>query len=139
MKLGAEQQFLVGEPAAYETETVIGSFPPSRKGLGAVFEDDGNTGYFYAVDQGGEDLEILDTLHIYNVEDVADKQLPVTAQIFWNEEESAVALILNGQCHALYDFQRHAGFCRNAFPAAKNEQAEPRELTDDLVQQYFAA
>jgi len=139
MKLGAEQQFLVGEPPAGETEMVMGSFPPTREGLGAVFEDDGSTGYFYAVDQGGEDLEILDALHIYNVEDVADKQLPVTAQIFWNEEENAVALILNGQCHALYDFQRRAGFCRNAFPPAKNEQAEPRELTDELVQQYFAA
>jgi len=139
MKLGAEEKILVGQPPADETETVIGSFPSANKGLGAVFEDDGTTGYFYAVDQGGEDLEMLDALHVYDVADVADKMLPVTVQIFWNEEENAVALILNGQCHALYDFQRRAGFCRNAFPPAQNGQAEPRELTDELVQQYFAA
>jgi hypothetical protein len=139
MNLGAEQQFLVGEPPEGETELVIASFPPASKGLGAVFEDDGTTGYFYVVDQGGEDMEMLDALHIYDVADVTDKQEPVTAQIFWNEEENAVALILNGTCHALYDVKRQAGFCRNAFPEAKNGQTEPRVLTDELVEQYFAA
>ena len=31
-----------------------------------VFEDDGDTGYLYAVDVSGEELQILDAVHIYN-------------------------------------------------------------------------
>jgi hypothetical protein len=48
-------------------------------------------------------------------------------------------LLINGDSHALYDFERAAGFCRNAFPAARNGQTVKRELTDELVEQYFAA
>jgi len=73
------------------------------------------------------------------VADVEDRRLPVTVQLFWTVEETAVALIINGQCHALYDFQRQVGFCRNAFPPAQHGQTLKRELTDELVEQYFAA
>ncbi|MDQ2794736.1 MAG: DUF2251 domain-containing protein [Bacteroidota bacterium] len=119
------------------TETVFDS-TAAKGSVGAVFEDDGTTGYLYAVEPGAE-MTILDALHIYNVADVADRQVPVTAQLFWTVAETAVALIINGYCHALYDFQRQAGFCRNAFPPATNGQALQRALTDELVEQYFAA
>ncbi|MBC6991335.1 DUF2251 domain-containing protein [Hymenobacter sp. BT491] len=133
MKLAAEEQFLVGAK-----EVFISSFPGNRD-LGVIFEDDGTTGYFYAVNQGGESMIVVDALHIYNVDDVADKEIAVTGQIFWDEEESAAAMIINGYCHALFDFKRQAGFCRNAYPPSMTQQTEPRELTDDVIQQYFAA
>lgn len=138
MKLGAEEKIRVGQPAADETETVVGSFPPAAKGLGAVFEDDGTTGYLYAVERGDE-LELLDALHVYDVADVADPEQPVTVQLFWNEPETAVVLLLNGASHALFDFQRRMGFCRTAYPPAQHEQPGSRELTDELVEKYFAA
>ena len=131
MQLGAEVKFMVG------TETVCDS-TAAKGSVGAVFEDDGTTGYLYALRPGTENM-ILDALHIYNVADVADRQRPVTAQLFWTVAETAVALIINGYCHALYDFQRQAGFCRSAFPPATNGQPLKRELTDELVEQYFAA
>jgi hypothetical protein len=131
MQLGAEVKFTVG------TETVCDS-TAAKGSVSAMFEDDGTTGYLYAVEPGAE-MTILDAMHIYNVADVADRQVPVTAQLFWTVEETAVALIINGFCHALYDFQRQAGFCRNAFPPAINSQTFKRELTDELVEQYFAA
>lgn len=132
MQLGNELKYTVGTADTYLDSTAAGGT------VGVMFEDDGTTGYLYALEPGAE-MTILDALHIYNVADVADRQLPVTAQLFWTVEETAVALIINGYCHALYDFQRQAGFCRNAFPPAQNGQTLKRELTDELVEQYFAA
>ncbi len=131
MQLGAEIKFTVG------TETVLDS-TAAKGSVGVVFEDDGDTGYLYAVVPGPE-TTILDALHVYNVADVADRHIPVKAQLFWTVQETAAALIINGHCHALYDFQRQAGFCRNAFPEALNNQTLKRELTDELVEQYFGA
>lgn len=132
MQLGAELKFQVGT-----ADTLLES-QAARGSVGVIFQDDGTTAYLYAIRPGTE-LDILDALHIYNVEDIADRHIPVTAQVFWNVAETAAVLLLNGQSHALYDFQRQAGFCRNAFPPAANGQTLKRELTDELVDQYFAA
>ena len=131
MQLGTEVKFKVGTPTLLDSTAAAGN-------IGVMFEDDGTTGYLYAMRPGAE-LELLDALHIYNVADVADRRVPVQAQLFWTVEETAAALVINGHCHALYDFQRQAGFCRNAFPPARQPQAQRRELTDELVEQYFAA
>ena len=131
MQLGAELKFLVGTPDTF-LDTVN-----TADSAGVIFQDDGTTGYFYAIRPAAE-LLLLDALHVYDVADVADQEKPVTAQLFWNAEETAAALIINGYCHALYDFERQAGFCRTAFPP-KAEQVLARELTDELVEQYFAA
>lgn len=132
MQLGAELKFRVGPP-----DTIFDSVNAADS-AGVVFQDDGTTGYLYAIRPAAE-LLLLDALHVYDAADVADRAQPVTAQLFWNAEETAAALVINGHCHALYDFQRQAGFCRNAFPPAPNGQALPRKLTDELVDQYFAA
>ncbi len=131
MQLGAEVKFTVGTETLFDSTAAKGS-------VSVVFEDDGTTGYLYAVEPGDE-MRLLDALHVYNVADVEDRQLPVTAQLFWTVEETAAALVINGYCHALYDFQRQAGFCRNAFPPAQNGQLLKRELTDERVEEYFAA
>ena len=80
---------------------------------GIVFENDGNTGYFYAAhtEQG-----ILDALHIYNVKDVTDRDLPSTVSLLWDETFDLAALEINSYIHAIFDFIAHAGYCRNAFP-----------------------
>ncbi|TPG62278.1 DUF2251 domain-containing protein [Hymenobacter nivis] len=131
MQLGAEIKFTVG------TETFLDS-TVSKGSVGVVFEDDGDTGYLYAVAPGAE-ITILDALHVYDVASVTDRHIPVKAQLFWTVEETAAALVINGHCHALYDFQRRAGFCRSAFPPAPHGQVPKRELTDELVEQYFGA
>lgn len=59
-KLVAEQLIRVGEPVIVEAES------PSRRYC-VVFEDDGDTGYLYAVDVAGSEQSILDAMHIYNV------------------------------------------------------------------------
>jgi hypothetical protein len=137
MILGAEEQFRVGVPEE-GAENYLLSSTATNPEFQVMFEDDGTTGYFYAVLDAAES-EILDALHIYNVQDVADRDEPVTAQIFWDEPQTTAVLIIGGYCHALYDFQRRAGFCRNAFPPAPHGQPGSRELTDELVEKYFAA
>lgn len=57
--IGAEQTIIVGE------ETFVDSTSPIHP-VAVVFEDDGDTGYFYAVDRTGEGLHIFDAAHIYN-------------------------------------------------------------------------
>jgi hypothetical protein len=131
MQLGAETRFKVGDGTYLDSTAATGQ-------KGVVFEDDGTTGYFYAIVPGPE-TTVLDALHVYDVADVDDKQIPVVAQLFWTVGETAAALIINGHCHALYDFERPAGYCRHAFPAAPNGQLPKRELTDELVEQYFGA
>jgi hypothetical protein len=132
MHLGPEEKITVGTPDTIVESTAAGG------AHSVIFEDDGTTGYFYAVRPGAE-LEILDALHVYDVADVADRHLPVKVQLMWDETWTAALLLLNGYGHALYDFQRAAGFCRNAFPPATNGQLLKRELTDELIQQYFEA
>lgn len=132
MHLGPEKKVKVGTP-----KTVVESIAAAG-GRRVIFEDDGTTGYFYAVRLGAE-MEILDALHVYNVADVADRHISVKVQLIWDEAWAAAMLLINGYGHALYDFQRSAGFCRNAFPPAQNGQTLKRELTDELIEQYFAA
>jgi hypothetical protein len=132
MHLGTEEKITVGTP-----DTVVDSTAAGGE-RSVIFEDDGTTGYFYAVRPGAE-TEILDALHVYDVANVADRHLPVKVQLVWDEAWTAALLLINGYGHALYDFQRSAGFCRNAFPAATNGQLPKRELTDELIEQYFAA
>ncbi|UOQ73840.1 DUF2251 domain-containing protein [Hymenobacter cellulosilyticus] len=137
MILGAEEQIKVGQPEPGQENQLISSTATGHE-FEVMFEDDGETGYLYAL-RNGDELEILDALHIYNVADVQDRETPVTVQVFWDVAQTTAALIIAGYCHALYDFQRQMGFCRNAFPPAKNGQTGSRELTDELVEKYFAA
>lgn len=55
-----QSQLVVGEAQ------VIKSLAPEGM-LAAVFEDDGETGYFYALDESVNGNAIQDAVHIYNV------------------------------------------------------------------------
>ena len=123
------QDFTVGTPLVLES-----FFEHSPYGV--VFEDDGDTAYFYAVHQ---ENGILDALGIYDVQDVADKNIPNEINIIWNEDCTVAALDINGYIHALFDFNRHAGYCRNAFPEAYGDwlQDDNRLLSDELLDQYL--
>ena len=80
VKLVAEQQIRVGDPVLVEGASPT---PPFE----VVFEDDGETGYFYALDTSRRDNPIVDAMQIYNVAAVKNRHLPSTLQIVWSPDD----------------------------------------------------
>lgn len=105
----AKQQITVGTDQFVEGAATDGPFV-------VVFEDDGDTGYFYALDQSQPDQPIQDALHIYNVADVADKRLPSMVELGWSSDNQKAVLLINGYTHAIFDFAAKRGYCRTGFP-----------------------
>jgi hypothetical protein len=70
----------------------------------AVFEDDGDTGYFYICDQRNPENPIIEALHIYDVHSISDKEKASLFEIMWLEDNSKTGLFINGHCHAVFDF-----------------------------------
>ena len=123
------ENFTVGTPEVLES--FFEHIP-----YGVVFEDDGDTGYFYAASQDG----ILDALHIYNVEDVSDKHIPNHVLILWDDACTIAALCINDYIHAVYDFVAQAGYCRNGFPETDGEwvKVENHVLDDELLDKILS-
>jgi hypothetical protein len=116
----------------------IESFSPENN-YGVVFEDDGETAYFYAVekDNEGQGLKILDALHIYETEEDTE---PVTSRllIVWSGDWLKCALVLDGACHALFDFQAQGGYSINEFPPPNEFWTHgERKLTEEKLRDIF--
>src|SRR5882757_4691576 len=87
----------------------------------AFFEDDGATGYFYAVDLTRSDNVILDAVHIYNVKNVVDRDRPSSLSIVWSEDGTKCVLLINDYPHTAFDFAARQGYCRTNFPNFPNK------------------
>lgn len=107
--LVAEQTIRVGEKVVIEG-------PSLSERLSVVFEDDGDTGYLYALDHSRRDDPIVDVLHIYNARNVADRHIPSELQIAWSVDGLKAVLLINGYVHAVVDFDTRRGYCRTGFP-----------------------
>ena len=106
----AKQTIHVGNPDSVQGNAPEGSYS-------AVFEDDGDTGYFYALDFGLGGQPIQNALHIYNAASVTDKHLPSEIKIGWSVDSQKVVLLINGYPHAVFDFSAKYGYCRTGFPS----------------------
>jgi len=104
-----EQTFQVGSDFFFAEDAPNGRFS-------AFFEDDRDTGYFYALDLTRPDKMILDAVNIYNVANVVDRHVPSTLCIVWSEDGTKCALLINGYAHAAFDFAAKRGYCRSNFP-----------------------
>ena len=103
------QTFTVGNEVWFAVDSPGGRYS-------AFFEDDGETGYFYAYDLNNSSRPILDAVHIYSVENVVDRVRPSVAEIVWSDDGSKCALIINRYPHAVFDFEAKRGYCRTNFP-----------------------
>ena len=92
-----------------------------------VFEDDGETGYFYGLDTTRADNPILDALHIYNVNNVTDKDIPSNLEIVWSTDGLKSALVINLYPHAVFNFESKRGYCRTGFPPPETWSTEGHE------------
>jgi hypothetical protein len=104
-----------------------------------AFEDDTDTGYFYAfvLDAEGKQL-VLDALHIYNIEEVPEEKRKGIIRIIWSKDWQRCALVINNYCHAIFDFENHGGYCRNEFPPPNEFWTKgERTLTNEMVTALF--
>ena len=102
--------FHVGVPFA-----VTFSAPQGR--FGVVFEDDGDTGYAYAIRRRRvRSPEVLDALHLYNVTLVKDRDREHSVEVRWSPDGTRAAVLLNGHVHAAIAFAEQRAGCMNAFP-----------------------
>lgn len=128
-----DQAFVAGEETFIESSS-------SENNYAVVFEDDTETGYFYAIElskeTGGQ--QILDAVHIYEAGDIEAEKRPGVIKIIWSTDWLKCALLINNYCHALFDFARQGGYCRNAFPPANEIWTKgERLLTDEMVTAVF--
>lgn len=129
-RIVAEDKIVVGEALALEAASPAGRFL-------AVFEDDGETGYFYAVERAGEELRILDAVHIYNCSAVTDGKVPSVVQLVWSGDGLKALLVINRYPHAAFDFERKRGYCRSGFPPPSPEWSKDGHDWDDSVLALF--
>lgn len=128
--LVAQETITVGE----ET-TIFGESPKGK--FATVFEDNGETGYFYALDTQKSDDQICDAVHIYNVEGIVDKEIPSKFEIIWSDDGLKSVLLINDYPHAVFDFDQKRGYCRTNFPPSnKNWTAFEHEWTDEALELF---
>ena len=123
-------QFLPGDETWYPSDSPSSTFS-------AVFEDDGDTGYFYAFDRAGKggEGEILDACHIYNVRAITDREIPSVLEIMWSADGLKSALFINDFAHALIDFGARRAYCRTNWPPPGGAWNAPERLpwSDELL------
>jgi len=120
----------VGNATVVQSDSSIGRYQ-------SVFEDDGQTAYFYALDTSRSDNPIVDALHIYNVESVVDRDKPSQLHIVWSADGLKTALFLNSFPHAVYNFEDRRGCCRTGFPPPADTTAS--HDWDDSEMEHFHA
>ena len=120
------------------TEVWLASDSPSSSYSG-VFEDDGETAYFYAYDRGNPEEPILDAMHIYDARNVTDRERESEAEISWSSDGLKVGLLINDVLHAVIDFHSRKAYCRNNFPPPGGPwRAAHREPWQDAVASLLA-
>ena len=79
-----------------------------------MFEDDGNTGYFYATTEKFE--RIFDALHLYNYGNPSQPSAEDKIIIVWNSQLRKAGLFYHNKFQAVIDFKNKTACCRSGFP-----------------------
>ena len=122
----AQQMIVAGEKSFVDSTSPANSFA-------TFFEDDGDTGYFYAVQRRGTDLSILFALHVYNVRSIPERERPRQLSILWSRDGLKSALLLDGSPRAVFDFAAKHGYCHSDVPPSR-EGWNGREWSDAAME-----
>ncbi|OOS01594.1 hypothetical protein B0186_02505 [Canicola haemoglobinophilus] len=131
-----DDQFLIGE--AFRS----GAHSTQHEHLVVIFEDDGETGYFYAMDLHQKVQPVVDSLFVYAVKDIDEKSLnePRKLQIAWSEDGYKAFLLINGYPHAVFDFQQFIGYNHTKFPEPEfGSMWVHKETTQELVDKWLVS
>jgi hypothetical protein len=128
----ATQDVRVGEPTVVDGPSPQGTFS-------VVFEDDGDTGYFYALDLRLGGNPIVDAVQVYNVSEVADRHRPSNVQVVWAGDGRKAMLLIDRYPHAIFDFLARRGYCRTGFasPMSTGWTDQPHTWRDEAVQLFL--
>ena len=133
--------FLLSDRAFTPGQEVFVECPAEESPYMVVFEDDTDTGYFYALEETDAETgaqRILDALHIYNVEEVEPSEKPWNLKIIWSQDWLRCALVINGNCQALFDFEHQGGHNLNEFPPPNEFWTKgERTLTNEMIAEFF--
>ena len=125
----ARETLRVGRPLVVDADSPGGRFA-------TVFEDDGQTGVFYAIDTDVEEGNpVQDALLVYACADVTDADLASTLEIGWSDDGLKALLLINDEPHAAFDFARRQGWCLSALPEAAVNRAwstGPRQWSEEV-------
>lgn len=110
--LVAEIDIETGNPCSVE-----GGPPDSQ--FSVAFEDDGRSGYFYALDLSLSDPElskVVDALCVYEVSMSLPPFTPLKIQLVWSVDGLKAAVIINGTPQAAFDFSQRCAYSETGFP-----------------------
>lgn len=131
--IAAERQFRPGRTSVIECPAPKGRFT-------VVFSDDGEVGYFYALDTALEaEQQIRDALHVYDVADAPERVKRCAVRICWTRDGTRAALLMDGCVHAVFDFLAKEGCCRSGFPRppSNGEWSLQGHAWDEALSQPF--
>ncbi len=128
--LGAESTIRVGVEAVIESDS-----PDGMRGV--VFEDDGDTGYFYARDFSRPELLFVDALHVYDVAAVVDPERSSQIQIIWNFDFKVAALVINQSPHVIFHFGECCGYSEKPFPDADPKSGWTHRVLYTGLKEHF--
>ena len=117
----AEQMITPGDKGYIDSLSATSPFATS-------FEDDGDTGYFYALERTDGDIKILAALQIYVV--AIARLVPHQLQIVWSHDGLKTALLVDGVAHAVFDFAAKHGYCRRAEATASADWDSDHSWSD---------
>jgi hypothetical protein len=117
-----------GDAAVFEATSPSGQYA-------VVFEDDGETGYFYGLDLSRPtDDPIVDALHLYSVSAVADRVHTYPIEIRWAVDRERAGLFIGGGCQAVFDFAERRAACRSGFPPPRGDFTATHQWDESLAE-----
>jgi hypothetical protein len=124
----AEQVITPGDKSYVDSSSATTSFA-------TFFEDDGDTGYFYAVERSGSEITILDALQVYVV--AVEAAEPRLLQIVWSRDGLKSALLVDGVAQAVFDFAAKRGYCRRGSPPPSSHWPDAGHQWSDAAMELF--
>jgi hypothetical protein len=120
------EMITIGNPIALEC-------PSPKTSFAVIFEDDGETGYFYGLNLEDKKQPVLDSLHIYNVQDILDPNVSLKVEIIWSEDGLKACLTINGFTHAVFDFESRRAYCRTNYPRPNRRFTNSHKWSDEAL------
>ena len=128
--LGAVSTIRVGVEAVIESDS-----PDGLRGV--VFEDDGDTGYFYARDFSRPEPLFVDALHVYDVAAVVDPERPSEVRIIWSRDFMVAALLIKQSPHVIFHFGERCGYAKKPFPEADPKSGWTHSVLHSGLRELF--